>query len=181
MKRAIVGAAAAASIGIVAIAYGTRRRDVTDNRARVSRTVTVRGDATDLYAMWRMPAALEQFLHPPAAVESLGADLQRWTFRNGERTMAVDLEVVEDSPGRRLEWRGDAGGYKLLASVTFMPAPAQRGTEVRFTLSLTGPAAHVLSAVARPFGVSLPQVAMESLRRFKALAEAGEIPKAVRS
>ncbi len=48
-------------------------------------------------------------------------------------------------------------------------------------LAATGPGVQAVSAVARLFGGSVAQIARESLRDFKALAEAGEIPKAVRN
>ncbi len=71
--------------------------------------------------------------------------------------------------------------YRGGGSLTFAPAPADRGTQVRLELHLDGPGAQAIAAFQRLYGASPAQVAMESLRAFKALAEAGEVPKAVRA
>jgi uncharacterized membrane protein len=157
-------AAAVAVLGIGAacltVASRTRRlKDVTVRRAHGSRSVTVRANAKWLYQLWTSEGPLPD------------------VFR-GER----DVEIVSDEPARRLEWRNvRTRPLKGGGALTFTDAPDTRGTELRLSLYLEGPGSHAASAFQRLFGGSLAQVAMESLRQFKALAEAGEIPKAVAS
>jgi uncharacterized membrane protein len=145
----------------VALAYAARRsgrhRDVTADRAHAARTVTVRRDRPTLYGMWRD---------------------KRWTVDRG-RGRTVDLTLVNDAPNERLTWHAEKlGPYAAHASVTFLDV-GTRGTEVRLALALDGPTAKTAAAFARLFGDAPAQIAMESLRSFKAFAETGEIPKAV--
>jgi uncharacterized membrane protein len=155
-------AAVAFGIGALGLAVATlsrRNTDVASNRARATRSVTVRADAQRLDALWRAAGLL------PAV------------FR-GDR----DVEIVAEEPAKRLEWRNRRRRpYPGGGSLTFASAPGGRGTELRLSLHLDGPGAKVAAAFQRLHGASPAQIAMESLRAFKALAETGEVPKAVRA
>jgi uncharacterized membrane protein len=146
------------SLGILlAFAWGRRRRGAT-NRAVASRTVTIRAEASALHDLWREPDRLAS------------------VFRG------APIEVVHDTPGRLLEWRTTRNApFRGGGSITFESAPAERGTQTRMALHIEGPAARTAAAFMRLFGTSPAQLAMESLRQFKALVEAGEIPRAVRA
>jgi len=160
--KPIPGSALAVALGsflLAGVLSSRKKKDVTADRARSSRSVTIRGtDARELHALWHRPEHLETF------------------FRG------VPMEIVRDVPGQRFEWRTVrhrpfAGG----GSLTFVPAPAARGTQARLALYLDGPAAPAVAAFSRLFGASPAQLAMESLRRFKALAESGEVPIGARA
>jgi uncharacterized membrane protein len=147
----------ALTVGGVAIAgvFRARRKDVLANRAQTTRAVTIRADAHALYSQWVDPAHLAAFFRGRA------------------------VEVVDDVAGKRYEWRLTkrrpyAGG----GSLTLSPAPDDRGTEVRLALYLTGATARAATAFSRLHGAAPAQIAMESLRTFKATAEAGEAPVA---
>ena len=147
-----------ATLGVAFAALRPQKKDVTEQRAHSSRTVTIRRDPRELYDLWRTPEHL--------------AELYRGT----------EMQVVNESPGVRYEWQTVAHSpYQGGGSLTFAPAPADRGTQVRLALHLDGPGAHALAAFARLYGSSPAQIAMESLRNFKALAETGEIPTAARA
>lgn len=174
--------AVAAALG-VAWLLARRGRDVTSDRAHASRSVTVRGDAAELQRAFRDPAQLPVFFRGVTRVEPIDATHQRWTFATGanQRT-PVDVEIVDDTPGKRFAWRTAkdapfAGG----GSLTVAAAPGERGTQVRLALHVEGRGAKAAAAFHRLFGASPAQISMESLRSFKALAEAGEIPTAARS
>ncbi len=155
------GATVALGLGALGLAVALNRKsaDVASTRARASRTVTIRADAQRLDALWRASGPLPS------------------VFR-GDR----DVQLIEDAPAKRLEWRNNRSvPYPGGGAVTFAPAPADRGTEVRLSVHLEGPGAPAVAAFQRLYGASPAQVAMESLRAFKALAEAGEVPKAVRA
>lgn len=144
-------------LGLVIAGLRRRSTDVTDNRAHVSRSVTVRCDAQQLDKLWRAAGPLPE------------------VFR-GER----DVEIVSEDSAKRFEWRNRRRKpYPGGGSLTFAAAPGDRGTEIRLSLHLDGPGARAVAAFQRLYGASPAQVAMESLRAFKALAEAGEVPKAV--
>jgi uncharacterized membrane protein len=147
-----------ATLGVAFATLRPHKKDVTADRAHSSRTVTIRSDAQTLYDLWRTPEHL--------------AELYR----------GAEMQIVNDAPGVRYEWRTVARApYSGGGSLTFTTAPGDRGTQVRLALHLDGPGAHALAAFARLYGSSPAQIAMESLRDFKALAETGEVPTAGRS
>ena len=151
-------ALAAGALGIALFALKRRSRDVTADRAHHARTVTVRADALRLHELFKQPELLER------------------VFRG------TQMDVVADVPGERFEWKTHARApFTGGGSLTFAPAPAQRGTQARLALYLEGPGARAASGFQRAFGGSIAQTAMESVRALKALAEAGEIPQAVRA
>jgi uncharacterized membrane protein len=179
-KRAI--AVGAGAIG-VALLFARRKRDVTADRARATRSVTIRADARDLQRTFADPAQLPQFFRGVERVEPLDATHQRWTFAAGNgKTMPVDMEIVDDTAGKRFEWRTmKRAPFSGGGSLTVADAPEERGTHVRLALHVEGRGAKAVAAFHRLFGASPEQISMESLRSFKALAEAGEIPTAARA
>lgn len=179
--RTVVTAAGAA-VAVYALTRGRRNGDVAAKRAHAARSVTIRGDAAAIYARCRDPQQLPAFFQGLQAVEFRGPGEERWTFRSGGRSRQVDVAIVVDDPGERFEWRTKRRGpFQGGGAFTLTAAPEGRGTQVRLALHRDGPGARAASTVDRIFGMSLEQIAMESLRRLKALVEAGEIPQAVRS
>ena len=156
-RRTTAVALGIATVGVALAARARRSTDTTTERAHRSRTVTIRADAKTLYSQWIAPEHLSAFYR------------------------GLDVEVVDATPGKRYEWRtNDGAPYRGGGSLTFAAAPGDRGTEARLALYLEGPAARTAAAFARVFGSSPAQIAMESLRSFKAIAETGEAPKADR-
>lgn len=159
VKRATTVALGIGALGLVVAALIRRSPAVTTGRARSSRSVTIRSDAQRLYGLWRASGELP--------------DVYR-----GDR----DIEILVDEPAKRIEWRNRKTlPYPGGGSLTFAPAPGSRGVELRLSLHLDGPGAQAVAVFQRLFGASPAQVAMESLRAFKALAEVGEVPRAVRA
>jgi uncharacterized membrane protein len=92
-------------------------------------------------------------------------------------TVAWDAEIVEDVENERIAWRSLPGSdVQHSGSVRFMRAAGARGTEIRVELMYTPPAGTVGRAIAKLFGEEPEQQVRDDLRRFKQLAETGEIP-----
>jgi uncharacterized membrane protein len=158
-KRAATVALGLGALGVAFATLGRRNKDVTAERAHTSSSATIRSNAQRLYELWCAFGTLPEVF-------------------GGDR----DVAIVTDEPAKLLEWRNvHRKPYRGGGSLAFIPVPGGRGTEVRLSLHLDGPSAHAVSAFQRLHGGSPAQVARESLRRFKALAEAGEIPKATAS
>ena len=181
-RTLITASGALLAVGAIAVRRRAKNSDVTTRRMHAARAVTIRRDAGELYDLFRDSARLPQFFTGLKAVEAIDECRQRWRFEGQGHRVAIELEIVDAQRPERFEWRTtpksrlQAGG-----SFTLTPAPGGRGTQARLALYAEGPGSHAASSVGRFFGMSLPQVAMESLRRFKALAEAGEVPQAVRA
>jgi uncharacterized membrane protein len=172
---AVAGIAALDAVG--ALRLGRRRHPTKvaeDGSLRVSAGVTVNRSAPDAYALWRDFSRLPAFM---THLESVTEDGKRWTAkRPGGGTVEWDAEIVEDVPGERLSWRSAAGAdVDNAGTVTFTPAPGDRGTEVRVELSYDPPAGKLGNAVARLLGEEPHQQVTDDLRRFKQILETGEV------
>jgi uncharacterized membrane protein len=182
-NRRRLAAATAAVAGIAALdAVGalrlSRRRQPSrvaeDGSLRVSAGVTVNRSAEDAYALWgdfpRLPAFMTH-------LESVTEEGKHWTATApGGGTVEWDAEITEDVPGERLSWRSMPGAdVGNAGTVTFTPAPGDRGTEVRVELSYDPPAGKLGNAVARLLGEEPRQQVTDDLRRFKQIMETGEV------
>ena len=78
-------------------------------------------------------------------------------------------------------WRQDAYRPTYIdsadAAVSFRPAPGDRGTEIHVDLQRTAPGGKLGEMVAKLSGKEPLAKVKDDLRRFKALFEAGEVPR----
>jgi uncharacterized membrane protein len=92
-----------------------------------------------------------------------------------------DAEIVEEVVNERIAWRAvDNADVEHTGSVTFSPAPGERGAEVRVMLHYAPPAGRLGTALARVFGEEPSQQVARDLRTFKQVMEAGETPSVAR-
>jgi uncharacterized membrane protein len=127
--------------------------------------------------MWRHLDNLPKFMAHLEEVRPDGNGRSHW--RAGGpfgRTIEWDAEITEDVPGHRIAWRsvGSADIHNE-GSVQFVPAPGGRGTEVHVKLRYELPGGKLGQAVARYFGEDPRQQLDDDLRRFKQVAETGEV------
>ncbi|MEQ1507746.1 MAG: hypothetical protein ABMB14_36295 [Myxococcota bacterium] len=140
--------------------------------------VTVLADATALHAWWRFDG-LPQLLSCVASVEERGVDGARihlYTVSGG--TLAWDVKIAEDDPGRRLSFRStDASAVPGECEIVFRPAPGDRGTEVHAWIELGPPASIVAAVLSGELGnAGEPGVSLaDDLRRMKQRIETGEV------
>jgi uncharacterized membrane protein len=186
----VAAVAGIAAVVVLAAARVSRRIHPTRTAAggafTVSAGVTVNRSAEDAYALWRDFSRLPEFM---AHLESVSADGKHWVAtRPGAGTVDWDAEIVDDVPAERLSWRAVEGAeVPNSGTVTFGPAPGERGTEVRVQLTYEPPLGKAGNAVARLLGEEPRQQVTDDLRRFKQLLETGEVlrsagsPEGVRS
>lgn len=149
------------------------------NRAlHVERVFTIGRSAEDLYSFWRQLDNLPRFMGHLERVDVLDERRSHWVAKGPAGTeMEWDAEILEDAPNQRITWRSLEGADVANdGTVRFEPAPGNRGTEVRVSLSYSPPAGKLGATVARLFGENPEQQVRDDLRRFKSLMEAGEIP-----
>lgn len=179
-RLALGGAAALAVTGGVLLYRRARTRASSSGPSDalvVERAITIGTSADALYQGLRQPQTLAQIVGPFAAVTPLGADRTRWTVSGPlGRRFEWETQVVESRPGELLRWESQARApVPNRGTVTFRPAPANRGTEVVLRLGIDPPGGMLGVAVAQRFGVVPALYAAKALRRFKSLVEAGEI------
>ncbi|MFG3706283.1 SRPBCC family protein [Micromonospora sp. NPDC047670] len=181
-RRRRVGLTTAVIAGIAAVDLVTAVRHVRPRRAgrrviRMDLGVTVNRSPAEAYRFWRDVENLPRFMSHLESVRAEDLRRSHWTARGpAGRRIEWDAEIVEDQPNRSLGWRSLPGARVPNAGrVRFVPAPGDRGTEVRVQLRYAPPAGALGRAVAKLFGEEPEQQVRDDLRRFKQVVETGEV------
>jgi uncharacterized membrane protein len=148
------------------------------NAPEVERSITIGKPAGELYRSWRNPRNLRRIMEHFAEVSTMGEDRQHWrvSFPLGQ-SLEWDARIVEEHPDGFLRW-ASLPGSKLPneGSLRLSPAPGDRGTEVKLYFRFDPPGGVLGDAAVKLLGFVPAMVAEKALRRFKSLAETGEIP-----
>lgn len=155
--------------------YGTRSADGTPE---VERSITVERPAKELNRFWRDPDTLSRIMGNFAEVTPADDNRLHWRMRVPfGRKMEWDTQIIEDRPGEIVRWKSLNGAQlRSEGEVRFHPAPKDWGTETTLHLRFEPPGGAIGKMAVRRFHI-LPRLAAEkTLRRFKSLAETGEIP-----
>jgi len=180
MQLSIARVAALAGGGLLIQGWRTHRRRVRAAEAAsrpMQRSLTIGKAPEVLHSLWRNPETLRVLMAHFADVTPLDADTTRWTVKGLlGRTLSWDSRIVEDVPGERLRWTSLPGAaLPHEGSLTFHPAPADWGTVATLRMHFRPKVGRIAELVQR-FETVPGLIALRSLRRLKALAEAGEIP-----
>lgn len=142
----------------------------------VERSLTIGKSADELYHVWRDPQTLPRLMGDFANVTVLDDTRVHWRVPAPlGRCLEWDAQTVEDQPGKLVRWQS-VDGIASEGSVRFDPAPGDRGTEVTLLLHFDSPGGALGDGLAKVFGGLPKMAAAKALRRFKSLAETGEIP-----
>lgn len=134
----------------------------------------------EAYRLWHDPRNISAFMRHIDSVRELEDGLVEWTAVApfGARVTWI-ARIVADEENERISWRSTPDSqFQNSGSVTFKEVPGGRGTLISLHISYIFPGGLVGRAVAATFGRDPSHLVRESLRRFKALVEAGEIPTA---
>ncbi len=188
-RRSALGMVMAAAGGAIAYASATGRAPLPDwVRSRlpaegdrglvVERGFTILRPREDLYRFWRDFENLPRFMPHLQSVTVTGDRRSHWTTSGpAGTTVEWDADLVEERPNELLRWESLPGSQvENRGEVRFSPAPGDRGTEVRVRLEYEPPAGIAGATVAQLLGEGADRQVRESVRRFKSLMEAGEIP-----
>lgn len=146
---------------------------------KITRACTILKPAAELYAFWRNPANLMRVIKHPATIVSISETESRWSVSAppGNRRVEWTSLIINDEPDRLLAWRSrEDSEIPNAGSVRFEPAPGGQGTEVTVSLEYDPPGGKLGAWLAKLSGEEAGQQVALTLRRFKALMEAGEIP-----
>ena len=142
------------------------------------RSITVGRPPEELYEAWRDPDRLSRVVGHVADVAPADGDRLRWQVSGplGLKT-AWETRFVEERPGEYLRWEtlGDAR-VPHEGSVSFRPAPGDRGTEVTLAVDFDPPGGASGRAILDRLDVVTGTLAEVALDRFKSLVETGEAP-----
>lgn len=140
--------------------------------------VTINKPADALYRYWHDFTNLPRFMHHLEEVRELGGGRSHWRAKAPlGQSVEWDATIVNDVENELIAWQSvDDAQIANAGSVRFTPAPGDRGTEVRVTLSYEPPAGKAGVVVAEILGEEPGRQVSDDLRRFKQLMEAGELP-----
>ncbi|MGN9809095.1 SRPBCC family protein [Micromonospora sp. BQ11] len=174
-RWALLGVATATAVGLGRAVAGRRRRhqpDQQDGWYVVRRAVTVDRPVEAVIGFWTDRERMDRALAEWATLEQVGDN--RW------RCAAVDptdggtgwrAEITVEGPGR-LHWVV-TDGQPQEGTVELVPAPMDRGTEIRAELRYRS------GALRRVVGLATshePDLALrDTLRRVKSLVECGQV------
>jgi uncharacterized membrane protein len=141
-------------------------------------SITISKPADELYRLWQEPRTLPQVLGHFADIEATDSGQSRWRVHGPlKQTLEFSTRVVEQREAELLRWESDPQqSSRLEGSVSFKRAPRDLGTEVTLQLTLQPPAGRVGVMLAKLLGPAPKLLVQKALRRFKSLAETGEIP-----
>lgn len=148
----------------------------------VDRCVTINRPVDEVYRFWRNFENLPRFMHHLLSVTVYDERCSHWVARApAGRTVEWDAEIVDEAVNERIGWRAvENADVEHAGTVTFSPAPGDRGTEVRVMLHYAPPAGRLGTALAKVFGEAPAQQVQRDLRTFKQVMEAGETPSVAR-
>jgi len=146
---------------------------------KVVRSYTIRRPVAELYDFWRNLENLARVIRKPAIVTAVSSTVSHWEVSVPGKTDTVswNATIINDEKNRLIAWSTDAAdGVRNAGSIRFETAPADQGTEVTVTLHFEAPGGALVAWLAKFFPEGPERQVADTLRRFKALMEAGEIP-----
>jgi uncharacterized membrane protein len=139
--------------------------------------ITVRRDRDELYSRWRDFASFPEFMAHLEEVRETEPGRSHWKAKAPLGMNAEwDAEITEEVPSERISWRS-VEGSKIDSSgtVRFVQAPGDQGTEIHVEMHYSPPAGALGATIAKLFGEEPGIQLKDDLRRFKQIAETGEI------
>jgi uncharacterized membrane protein len=139
--------------------------------------VTVGRPADDLRALWLRPDTQSHIWSHFADVAASDARFADWEAHGPAGGVYRWRTEVDDHDPKGVRWSTlDGADVANTGSVTFRPAPGDRGTELHLTVRFDPPGGVVGEAVSKLFHIVPREIVLKALYKFRALALTGEIP-----
>ncbi len=152
--------------------------DFFDHGIHIEQAVTVNRPSEELFRFWHNFENLPRFMSHLRSVRTFDGGRSHWQANApAGRSVEWDAQIINEEPNALIAWRSLEGAdIDNAGSVRFIPLTADRGTEVRVVIEYIPPAGAFGAALAKLFGEEPSQQVQEDLRKFKQIAEAGEVP-----
>jgi uncharacterized membrane protein len=142
----------------------------------VEKSVIIDKSPAELYRFWREFENLPRFMDHLESVNTISQTRSHWKVKGPVgSTLEWDAEIYNEKPDEFIAWRSLEGEVTNAGSVHFLPAPGERGTQVKVVLNYNAPGGKVSAMLAKMFGQEPGQMIEEDLRRLKEVMEGGEI------
>jgi len=177
LRRSKAGWALAAAGGALAVA-GTRVGKSSPSNAELGSSVLVNTSPEEAYRLWRDVENAPRYMNHIQSVTSTGDRTSKWiAVGPGGLKLQWTAQITGESEGQYIEWRSLPGSdLNVNGRVEFKRAGNDRGTIIASHMQY-GLANRALARAASGFlGRQAKFFMQQDMRRFKALAETGEIP-----
>lgn len=170
--------------GLPSSAYRQRRRGNTDHtatgtalEAAAQASITIPRPADDLRALWLSPKAQTRIWEHFAEVTAVNDRTADWTAHGPAGGAYRWRTQTEETGTDQVRWSTlDGADVPNAGSLTFRPAPGDRGTELHLTVRFDPPGGAVGQVVSKLFHIVPREIVLTALYRFRALALTGELP-----
>jgi uncharacterized membrane protein len=144
---------------------------------KLKKSVTINRSAEELYRQWCSLERVAKLMGDVVSVEVMSDHRSRWKVSlPGGFQLKWDAETTVVRENEMIGWKSlDGSDIDIAGYVRFEPAVGKRGTVVRIALQYNPPGGKVGAALATLFGERPGSLIEETLRRFKQIAETGEV------
>ena len=145
---------------------------------KVEHSLTIQRPADELFRFWRKFGNLPRIMRHLVSIDIIDDQHSHWVaYGPLSKTVEWDAEIINEREPELIAWRSLPGSQVDTAgSIHFKPLSHGRGTLVTISLKYDPPGGKLTAALAELMGTGSETRIKEDLRRFKNLAEAGEIP-----
>lgn len=149
----------------------------TELEADARASITIGRPADELRALWLRPDTQSRIWARFADVTALDERSADWVAQGPAGGQYRWRTEVAESGANELRWSSLEGAdVANTGSLTFRPAPGDRGTELHLDVRFDPPGGIVGQAAAKLFHVVPREIVLKALYKFRALALTGEIP-----
>lgn len=141
------------------------------------RSILINRSPEELYALWRDPGTLPRIMNHFAKITILSDTSSRWQVKLPlGRKLEWEAHIVDEQPGRYISWASEQDASVPNAGrLSFLPVSQERGTEVTLAMHFDPPGGILGDWLSKKMDVVPEAMLSQALRRFKNLAETGEI------
>lgn len=151
---------------------------------RVQRSLTIYRTSQEIYTFWRTIENAPRFMPMVQSVQKIDEKRSHWiAYGPTGQKLEWDVEITQDQPGRTIAWQVRNNASMMMEDggrVSFREAARQRGTIVTLEADFRGHKGLQnmleMPLIGKISGSLLESRVLETLRRFKALMETGEVP-----
>jgi uncharacterized membrane protein len=150
-----------------------------DGTSGIERTLTIGVSPEVLYRLWQQPETLGQIMGHVGQVTANVDGSHHWQLPGPlGQTLAWDTRIVMERPGELIRWESVPGAaISSAGEIRFRPGPPDWGTETTLHITVSLPRGIPGEGAVLKLMNPAPQLLLgQALRRFKSLAETGEIP-----
>lgn len=145
--------------------------------ATATASVTIGRPAQELRALWQHPDTQSRIWAHFADVTAVDERTAEWIAHGPTGGEYRWRTTVEDGAQNELRWTSLEGAdVANTGTLTFRPAPGDRGTELRLGVWFDPPGGVIGEALSKLFHIVPREIVLKALYRFRALALTGEIP-----